>query len=138
MKSWNINLNDPTGAKKIQEIFEKRVKKLMHVASVTFWEEVKIDTPLDTGYARYGWFVSSHTPSQYLPPEGQEKYPMPKLQDHQDIREYGLDDTLYINNNVPYIGDLNNGHSTQAPANFVEMAAAKVQNAIAIKAKSIK
>jgi hypothetical protein len=29
---------------------------------------------------------------------------------------------LYIFNNVPYIGVLNNGHSTQAPANFVEKA----------------
>lgn len=138
MSSWNINLNDPTGSKKIQEIFEKRVKKLMRVATIEFWRQVIISTPVDTGYARYGWFISSHTPSRYLPPDGQEKYQVPKQQDHEDIREYGLDDKLYINNNVPYIDRLNDGYSTQAPKNFVEMAAARVQNAVAIKAKSIK
>jgi hypothetical protein len=138
MKSWNINLNDPTGSKKIQEIFEKRVKQLMRVASIEFWRQVIIATPVDTGYVRYGWFISSHTPSAYLPPDGQEKYQTPKQQDHQDIKDYGLDDKLYINNNVPYVGRLNEGYSKQAPANFVEKAAARVQNAIAAKAKSIK
>lgn len=36
----------------------------------------------------------------------------------------GTDDIVYIANNLPYGNRLNNGHSTQAPAGFVEQAVA--------------
>ncbi len=36
---------------------------------------------------------------------------------------YSLGQRVIITNNVPYIGDLNNGSSTQAPVGFVEKAA---------------
>ena len=32
------------------------------------------------------------------------------------------DNVAYITNNVPYINKLNDGHSSQAPAHFVEAA----------------
>lgn len=35
---------------------------------------------------------------------------------------YKLSDTIYISNNLPYIRPLNDGHSTQAPAGFVDAA----------------
>lgn len=35
---------------------------------------------------------------------------------------FKLGDTVWISNNLPYIEALNNGHSTQAPAGFVELA----------------
>ena len=128
------------GAKKIEDIFVTRVKKLMQTASEEFWQQVMIATPVDTGYARFGWFISVKTPSSYLPPaQGQgQKYPMPRLSDHSSISAFGIDDVLYITNNVPYIDRLNDGYSRQAPARFVETAAARVQNYVAAKAKSIK
>jgi hypothetical protein len=138
MSGWNISLNDPSGAKKIKEIFEKRVKKLMEVATIEFWWQVMTATPVDTGYARFGWFITVKTPSKYLPPEGQESYPTPNLADHSDFQPYNLDDRLYITNNVPYIDRLNDGYSRQAPANFVEMAAARVQKDVSKKAAQIK
>lgn len=35
---------------------------------------------------------------------------------------FKLGDTIWITNNLPYMEALNNGHSTQAPAGFVELA----------------
>lgn len=136
MKSWTVET--PKDLLPIIDAFEDEIKRLMKAASMDFWQKVMISTPVDTGYARYGWFISSHAPSNYLPPDGQKKYPMPQIQDHMDIRPYSIHEKLYVTSNVPYIGKLNSGSSTQAPANFVEMAAAKVQNTIATKAKSIK
>jgi hypothetical protein len=138
MSGWNIDLNSSKDAKKIEDIFEQRIVELMKAASIEFWRQVVISTPVDTGFARFGWFITVKTPSKYLPPEGQESYPMPNLADHSEIRPFTVNDTLFITNNVPYIDRLNNGYSRQAPANFVEMAAARVQKAVSKKAAQIK
>lgn len=36
------------------------------------------------------------------------------------MTNFKLSDTIFITNNVPYIVELNNGHSTQIPAGFVD------------------
>lgn len=133
-----ISLNNPAGIKEIENIFERRMLRLMRVASVEFFRQVIIATPVKTGYARFGWFISTKTPSKYLPPDGRKKYPKPRLNEHTSDDAYGLNDKIYITNNVPYIGRLNDGYSKQAPARFVEMAATRVQNKVAQKAKTIK
>ncbi len=46
------------------------------------------------------------------------------------LANYQLGPEIIITNNVPYIERLNNGHSTQAPAGFVEKAAQAAVNAI--------
>lgn len=132
-----ISLNNPAGPKQIENIFDRRVRQLMRMASIEFFRQVIIATPVDTGYARFGWFISTKTPSKYLPPPG-DKFSVPGIEDHSQIEEFGINDKIYITNNVPYIGRLNDGYSKQAPARFVEMAATRVQNAVAQKAKTIK
>jgi hypothetical protein len=90
-------------------------------------------TPVDTGKARSNWIVSLGTPvldiiSPYSPGS------------HLGIAETGnadaaiaqgldvisssqsADETIVIQNNVPYIQPLDDGHSRQAPAMFVESA----------------
>jgi fumarate hydratase class II len=52
--------------------------------------DLKDNTPVDTGRARHGW-------------KGEVK-----------------DGRAVIENDVPYIGELNRGHSKQAPAYFIE------------------
>ena len=55
-----------------------------------------------------------------------------------NINEHGLETTvtvtpdkvIYITNRVPYIEDLNDGSSRQAPARFVELAAGRVQRGL--------
>ncbi len=81
-----------------------------------------LTTPVDTGRARSNWLPSVGTPrvnevsatdamtaimaaeAEFMP-EGLPFWP-----------------TLYIANNLPYIRKLNEGHSRQAPAHFVELA----------------
>lgn len=128
----NIDLNKPGGAEKIKQIFDRRVTKLMKAATFEFFRTITISTPVDTGRARAGWTLSINVPSGYVPPEG--KYGMPSM---PKLGNFTVKDVIYISNNLPYIVPLNNGHSEQAPARFVESSAARVQNAVSVAAKMI-
>ena len=129
----NVDLNNPNGAEKIREIFERRTVELMRLATIEFYRLITISTPVDTGRARVGWTPSINVPSSYVPLEG--KYSMPTM---PKLENFTVKDVIYISNNLPYIVPLNNGHSKQAPARFVESTAAKVQNAITVIAQKIK
>ena len=71
--------------------FDVRYKSEFDKIVLQLIDELKQATPIDTGKARSGW-------------------------------EYQLTakDIAYITNEVEYIGILNDGHSKQAPAYFVE------------------
>lgn len=100
-------------------------------------------TPKDTGYAQSAWTPSSGRPG----PSGPDKPPSHTHKDPNDprwravraaasariaknlrvsqdlVRSYQLrNGPVYISNNVPYIGVLNGGSSSQAPKRFVEAA----------------
>jgi hypothetical protein len=62
-------------------------------------DELVLATPVDTGLARESW----------------EVYPI----------KVGVHPAYEIRNNTPYIGALNDGHSDQAPAHFIESIALK-------------
>lgn len=76
---------------------------------------LQLTTPVKTGRARSSWTISSiqgqardlatgaNLAVPFLAPPSKNKY-----------------DTLYLNNGVPYIQDLNMGRSNQAPARFIE------------------
>ena len=92
--------------------------------------QVTISTPVDTGRARWSWFLSVKVPSPELPPEG--KYRVPQTTERIKALEqnFTISDTLYLTNNVPYVPDLNEGSSKQAPARFVEKSAEIAQQAV--------
>lgn len=121
----------PGGAEKIAAITKNNVAKVMQIATVKFYQQVIIATPLDTGRARHGWNITVGAPSNTVPPEG--KYSMPNIAEHgyETIVSVSTDQVIYITNLVPYIEDLNNGSSRQAPARFIELAAERVQRGIA-------
>lgn len=87
-------------------------------------------TPVDTGRARGGWLPSIDSPAGGeggADPTGQQAVVKIMGKFSRNAPAYRV---YYITNNVPYIGDLNNGHSQQAPAHFVEMAVAEVINVL--------
>lgn len=115
---------------KMKQAYELQIKKAMKVGIVEALRQVTISTPVDTGRARWSWFLSIKTPSGEIPPEG--KYKAPKVTEKiQSISgNFTIKDTLYLTNNVPYVPDLNKGSSRQAPARFVEKSAAIAQQAV--------
>jgi hypothetical protein len=105
---------------------------------------VVLATPVDTGRARSNWQVECNSPAQgVIEPlttvqkghrgsggavaraaieKGKEKIAQYKGGTPQAA--------IYITNNLPYIGALNDGHSAQAPSGFVERAVMVGINAV--------
>lgn len=77
---------------------EKQLVEYVEKTTLDVQRDLILATPVDTGTARRGW--QSTTPTKPYEP--------------------GV-----IENNVEYIGKLNDGHSKQAPANFVENVVAR-------------
>ncbi len=89
--------------------------------------------PVDTGFARGAWTPSIGTADLSISKAPRDKARAKSegaanlsknLSKSQGItRRYRLKDgSIFISNNVPYIGRLNAGSSAQAPARFVESA----------------
>lgn len=89
-------------------------------------------TPIDTGWARANWIPNVGRPSGPSQPEGGATPNVSAARSQQSSGEadiltsYTIErGRIYISNGVPYITRLNDGHSNQAPAGFVEQAVDK-------------
>lgn len=131
MAKVHVDLTANGGVEQIAAITRSNVALVMRMATVEFYRQVIISTPVDTGRARHGWNITVGAPSKTVPPEG--KYSMPNINEHglETTVTVTPDQVIYITNRVPYIEDLNEGSSRQAPARFVELAAERVQRGIA-------
>ncbi len=84
-----------------------RLLKLNAAASAT-------GTPVDTGHARRNWIMSVGSPDTVERGQGGDD-------GRAAVMAWSLaDGPLYVNNNAPYILRLNDGHSKQQPAGFIE------------------
>lgn len=87
--------------------------------------EPPIGTPVDTGWATNNWWfaegASANSPSTST---GNIETSKARIdQDTMTISSLKVNgQSLYITNNVPYIGVLNGGHSRQTPSGYVERA----------------
>lgn len=127
--------------------FLRNATLFVQTAAQTFQEQVVEDTPADTGKARSNWVASVGSPVE----EVREPYaPGNKLgigesankaaaiaQAEGVIKEFDAtgDKVLYIANNVPYIGYLNDPSTTNRPsgqsiANFIQLALQKAADAV--------
>lgn len=111
---------------------EANVNRKVRAISTNILKEVATKTPVDVGTAISNWNVGIGG----APDAGYVKAWAPGAKgstDHENIqatidagvaalqdREPGQD--VYITNDAPYIEQLNNGRSTQAPAGFVQTA----------------
>lgn len=114
------------------------VNRVVRQLSIVIDRELVMATPVDTGRARSNWIVSLQAP---VTKEQQPYTPYAKGSkgggagasegaNAQAAMEQGASviakrqpgQAIHITNNVPYIRRLNDGHSAQAPANFVKRA----------------
>lgn len=90
------------------------INSLARLQAFDTMNKLKFATPVDTGRARNSWAVTDNKTTfkdaksgavlpTFLPPVSDRKL-----------------ETLYLTNGTPYIEDLNQGSSKQAPARFVE------------------
>lgn len=122
--------------------FSKRIKVIANTVSenadqLTRKVALAVDatvvmaTPVDTGRARSNWQVALDAPASGVidaySPGTEQSTAGPNARAALDqgkdvIGQYRKGNEIHITNNLPYIGKLNEGHSAQAGANFVEKA----------------
>ena len=86
-------------------------------------------TPVDTGRARSNWVISLDSPTDRIRNVQDPQY-TPGAEEEGIVHASVPGQDIYVSNNLPYIGALNNGWSAQAPAGFVEDAIQRVKNFI--------
>ncbi len=84
---------------------------------------LKFLTPVDTGRARANWHMELDAPQIRLFEPGQEA----PVIFTPGTAVSKSNPAAFVSNNLPYIRRLNEGHSKQAPAGFVEDAIATVK-----------
>jgi len=113
-----------------------QLEKVVRAVALVVDAELVRRTPVDTGRARANWLPSLNTPDTRVldGPGGSKKgksfVPSRDTTAEAVTQQYKLTDTIYISNNLPYIQELNNGSSQQAPAGFVDSALAKGKRAV--------
>lgn len=117
----------------IADRVEANADRITREAALAIDQTVVLATPVDTGRARSNWIVSAGGPNEatreaYVPGSGLGRGEGANAagaiaQGRRVIRSRprGGGD-IYVQNNLPYIGRLNEGSSAQAPANFVAKA----------------
>lgn len=112
-----------TGVKAAIRDLEKVTERVIAKIALDVTANLKETTPVDTGWARSNWVPSVGaaftgtigSPSAVTSSGGEGA-----------IAGYRLGQgSVFISNNVPYIGRLNEGYSSQAPAGFVQRAVEK-------------
>jgi hypothetical protein len=99
------------------------LRKVALVANQT----VIMATPVDTGRARANWQVSIDTEIDSEVDSTDAQGAMSR--NAETIRGY-RNGSIILQNNVAYIGALNNGSSAQAPSGFVERALQTAASAV--------
>lgn len=118
---------------------EEGVNEIVKKTAIVADREVVLSTPVDTGRARSNWLLSLGGPST----SEIEAYAQGKggssgaananaamAQAQAAVRGRRPEQDVYISNNLPYIGRLNDGWSAQAPAGFVQAAVQRAAAAI--------
>lgn len=101
------------------------------VGNPTLWADGHAPAGYVGGRARANWFVGLGGPNKTVTTAKDSAGSATVSQGSSVIDRVGPDQPVHLTNNLPYIVPLNEGHSHQAPAGFVQQAvqqaAAKVR-----------
>lgn len=92
--------------------------KITRVATLELFSGVIKATPVDTGRARGNWQTAVGSPAQ-AETERLDKSGGEAIAEVEAKTPEGAGQVTYLSNNLPYIEELENGSSTQAPEGFV-------------------
>lgn len=121
---------------------------IVRLTALAIQQSLVLQTPVDTGRARANWQVNINAPANGT----LEQFPLAAKGDSVGLpgpsgsfamteaikaTQNFVGGSIFITNNLPYIVPLNNGHSQQAPAGFIQTAIlngiAAVKNATLIE-----
>lgn len=121
-------------SKRIEKLgidIEKNADTLVRKVAITVASSVVLATPVDTGRARANWRTNLGSAERGVREPfaagkkgttGSQNIAGVVSETQNVVAGYKGEGSVFISNNLPYIGPLNTGTSDQAPAGFVEIA----------------
>lgn len=106
---------------KVDKLLDQAVRRV----AFSVYTQIVQNTPVDTGRARGNWHIDVNLIDiRIIEPTGAEKDPSYDGTEKAltAVGQHKLGSTIFISNNLPYIRRLNDGHSLQSPAGFIEEA----------------
>ncbi len=115
--------------REVGRLVEANSSEAVRKAAIAVDQGVVLATPVDTGRARSNWIVSTGAPSTetreaYAPGSGlghgETANAQAALAQGLDaVAQHSAGQAIYVSNNLPYIGELEDGSSQQAPAGMI-------------------
>ncbi len=122
------NLNDfVLDLSKFQELTAEELRRVQKKVAFDGLWKVTQKTPVDTGRARANWTLAAEEPDETILPEGH--YAQPNAPG--SLENLGLFGMVWLNNQLPYAPELEDGSSKQAPAGMVKVSVVELQQEIA-------
>jgi hypothetical protein len=104
---------------------EGQMDQLMRVVVLETDQQVKSQSPVDTGRFRSSWAIGENTTGNYDAKTGGSLAPV-GINYTPGTERVG--NTYHVHNSLPYAEPLANGHSKQAPAGWVDIIARQMTN----------
>ena len=123
---------------KVSEIGDyawRQSEKLLRAAVLETDGMLKQASPVDTGRFRMSWQVGENSASSTPAPEG--SYPSAPSIMRVGYQQERLGNLYSVHNNLPYAEPLANGHSTQAPAGWIDNIANDIRTRVRDAAERI-
>lgn len=126
----------------IGDYSEEKLNQLIRALVLETDAELKARSPVDTGRFRASWAIGENITGNYdagakQPPTGENRgkpeppstpLPGPPVALNYTAKQETIKNTYHIHNALPYAEALANGHSTQAPAGWVDLVAKQMAN----------
>lgn len=96
--------------------------------AMELFKNVILKTPVDTGRARGNWTASIGSPVSDVKQHTDKGGESTISQVIEKVDDIKLGDTIYLSNNLPYIGKLEYGSSKQAPEGMVRISMQEIKN----------
>ena len=123
----------PFSPREIVGSLTKELRDARNDIGIAFVRDIVPRTPVDTGHARRNWQVNFGAPNGQELPGVDKAGSNTVVNGVSRIKSGGRRNAfipLIIENNVPYIGRLNEGSSKQAPPMFVELSIRRAINVL--------
>ena len=112
--------------KKVERVTPLRLSKALQNTAVETINRLIDRTPVDTGAAKFHWFVRALPYERFDETRTDPSGSRPKTDAKRDVRLFRIGQTVWIVNSAPYFVYLEHGSSKQAPSGVVAITFAEV------------
>lgn len=113
------------GRKRLISKLRERTDRLVRAVALEAHGRLVRRTPVDIGRARANWNVGVGSPDRSVDEEATSEDISGKAAEarRKTLSEFGAGKSVFLTNGLPYISELEDGHSDQAPQGMIKVTA---------------